>query len=73
MRFVAIFGLFYGKDGQRIGLKALGNYSDQFWSNKTPILLCEGPKPNISMTSGFFTPWSPVLMASIIIKYFKKH
>ena len=26
------------------------------------VLLCEGPKPNISMISGFFTPGGPLCM-----------
>ena len=28
-----------------IGLKAPGNYVDQFWSNKVSVLLCEEQKP----------------------------
>ena len=28
-----------------IGFKALGDYLNQFWSNKVSVLLCEGPKP----------------------------
>ena len=32
---------------------------DQFWFNKISILLCEGPKPNISMISGFCEPLEP--------------
>ena len=34
-----------------IGLKAPVDYVDQLWSNKILMLLCEGPKPNISMIS----------------------
>ena len=36
-----------------ICLKAPGNYSDQFWSNKVSVLLCEGPELDISMIYGF--------------------
>ena len=36
-----------------IGLKALGNYSASFWSHTFSNLLCERPKPNTSMISGF--------------------
>ena len=35
---------------------------DQFWSNKIWVLLCEGPKPPNSMTSGFLNPGEPLLM-----------
>ena len=52
-------------------LKAPGNYSDQFWSKKISALLCEGPKPNISMFSGFVNPWEPLVMDSIILEYFE--
>ena len=34
-----------------IGLKAPGNYSDQFWYNKISTLSCEGPEPPNSMIS----------------------
>ena len=39
-----------------IGLKVPGNYSDKFWFNRKSILLCEGPKPQNSMISGFLDP-----------------
>ena len=39
-----------------MGLKAPGNYLDQFWSDKILVLLCEGPKPQKSMISGFVEP-----------------
>ena len=45
-----------------IGLKAPGNYSDQFWSNKILVLLCEGLKPNISTIPGFLSPWELLFM-----------
>ena len=54
-----------------IGLKAPGNYSDQFCFHKILILLCEGPKPNISMISGFLTFGKTVFMDLDIPKYFK--
>ena len=56
-----------------IGLKAPGNYSDQFWSNTILVLLCEGPKPNISMIDGLLTPGEPVFMDINIPKYFKRY
>ena len=43
MRFLAIFCCVHGKYVQIIGLKVPGNYLDRFWSNKTLVLLCEGP------------------------------
>ncbi len=39
-----------------MGLKAPGNYSDQFWFNKMSVSLCEGPRPQNSMISGFLRP-----------------
>ncbi len=59
-----------------MGLKAPGDYSDQFWSNKMSVLLCEVPKPNIFMISGFLNPWSPLFMEVNIQKILqtnKKH
>ena len=53
-----------------IGLKAPGNYFDQFWSNKTSVLLCEGPKPYNSMISGFLTPREPLSIDLNIQDYF---
>ena len=44
-----------------IGLKALENYSDQFWSHKISVLLCEGPKPQNSVISGISAPGNPYL------------
>ena len=43
-----------------IGLRAPGNYSASFWSNKISISLCEGPKPPNSMIAWF---WDLLLMA----------
>ena len=45
-----------------IGLQAPGNDSDQFWSNKISMLLCERPKLTISMFSGVLSPWEPVFV-----------
>ena len=45
-----------------IGLKAPDNYSDQFGSNKISVLFCEGPKPNMSILSGFLNPGGPLFM-----------
>ena len=53
-----------------ISLKAPGNHSDQFWFNKIPILLCEGPKPPNYMISGFLDPWEPLSMDLNIPKLF---
>ena len=39
-----------------ISLKAPGSYLDQFGSNRIFVLLCEGPKPNISLISGCLNP-----------------
>ena len=63
---------FYAKYVEIIGLKAPGNYSASFWSNEISVILCEGPKPNISMISGFLEPWSPVFMAFIIPKILQR-
>ena len=61
MRFVFIFCFFfYGKYVEVIGLKAPGNDSVSFWSDKILVLLCEGPKPNMSMISGFLNPKEPL-------------
>ena len=54
-----------------IGLKAPGNYSDQFGFNKISILSCEGPKPNISMIDGCLSPGEPLIMDLNIPKYTK--
>ena len=47
--------------------------SDQFRFNKIPILLCDGPKHNISIISGFVNPWSPVFMDLSIPKILRKY
>ena len=47
---------------QIIGLKAPGNYSASFWSNKFSGLLVERPKPNISMIPVFSGPVEPFFM-----------
>ena len=36
------------------------------------VLLCDGPKPQNSMMSGFSDPWNPVFMDLNTPKYFKK-
>ena len=33
-----------------------------FWSNEILVLLGEGPKPNMSMVSGFVNPQKPLFM-----------
>ena len=43
----------YGKYIWIIGLKAPGNYSDQFRFNEISILLCEGPELQNAMISWF--------------------
>ena len=45
-----------------IGLKAPGNYLDQFGSNKISVSLCEGPKPVNSWMYGFLDPWEPLFI-----------
>ena len=71
--FSHLLSYLYGKYDQLKGLKALGNFSDQFGSHKIPILLGEGPKPNISRIPGYFNPWSPVFMDINIPDYFKTY
>ena len=51
--FGNLLGHLYGKHVEIIGLKAPWDYSDQFWSHKILVLLCEGLKPPNSMISGF--------------------
>ena len=68
-----IFCNFNGKYVQIIGLKAPGNYSASSWLNKILVLLSEGPKPNISMISGFLTPREPLFIDLKIPKDFKKY
>ena len=48
--FMENLGHFYGKSMKIIGLKAPGNYSDQFWSTQISVLFCEEPK-------NFTIPW----------------
>ena len=56
-----------------VGLKASGNYSDQFRSNKMSVSFCEGPKLPNSMISGFVSPWEPLFIDLNIPKYFAKY
>ena len=65
-----LLGCLYGKAVEIIGLQALGIYSASFWSNKISALLCAGPKPNISIISGFLTPRGPLFMDFNIPKYY---
>ena len=37
------------------------------------MLLCEGPKPHNSLTSGFVDPWEPLFMDLNIPNYFKQY
>ena len=70
MRCWSVVGLFLWEHVQIIGLKYLGNSLNQCGSNKMSVLLCEGPKPNISMISGFVSPGEPLFM-SYGLKYTK--
>ena len=56
-----------------IGLKALGDYLDQFSSNKVSVLWFGGQKPNIFMISGFVDPWDPLFLDFNIPNDFKKY
>ena len=56
-----------------MGLKAPGNYLDQFGSNQMPVLLSEKSKPPNSMISGFVDPGEPVFMDFNIPKYLKTY
>ena len=56
-----------------MGLKALGNYLDQFWSHTILVLLCEGPEPPNSMISVFWSPGDSVFMDSNIPNYFNNY
>ena len=49
-------------------MRAPGNYSDQFWSNKRSISLCEGPKPQNSMISGYFGMIKTPIKTQIALK-----
>ena len=72
--FLGIFELFlcfYSKFMEKIGLQAPGNYSASFRSNKISVLLCEGPKPNLFMISGFLSPREPLFMDLLIPNYCK--
>ena len=66
-----LFGYFAGKYVQITGLKAPGDYSNQFWSDKILVLLCEGPKPPNSMVSGFLDPSDPLFLDLNRPEYFK--
>ena len=54
-----------------MGLKAPGNYLEQFWSNQILASLLERLKPPNSMNSGFLTPGKPLFIDFIISNYFK--
>ena len=56
-----------------IGLKAPGNCMDQFWSNKISVLLCEEPKPQVSMISGLLSPRESLFIDLNIPNYFRKY
>ncbi len=60
-----------GKYVQIIGLKAPGNYSAPFCSNKISALLCGGPKPPSSIITGFVDHWEPLFVDLIHHKYLK--
>ena len=64
-------GYFDGKYVWIIGFKVPGNYSYQFWFDKISVLLCEGPKPSMSMISGFLNPWNPVFIDLNTLKIFR--
>ena len=57
---LCIFGRFLGVFLWKICLnnrfKSPGELFRFIWAHKIPILLSEGPKPNISMISGFWNP-----------------
>ncbi len=57
-----MLGHFYGTYYHIIGLKAPGNCSDQFWSNKLSILLWKTPQTPNSMISEFSTRGEPLFM-----------
>ena len=64
-----MFGHFCGKFVYIIGLKAPGDYSDQFWSIKILVLLCEEPKLPNSMISGVLSPGEPLFVDFILPKW----
>ena len=70
-RCLSFSNYLYGKYVEIIGLKAPGNYLDQFWFNIIPMLLCEGPKPNMFMISGLLNPREPLFMLFNMPNYFK--
>ena len=49
------------------------NYLDQFWFNKTSVLLWKGPKPPNAMISGFLNPGGPLFVDFNIQNYFKQY
>ena len=63
---------FYGKDVEILGLNAPGNYSASCWTNKILVLLCEEPKPNMFMISGYLTPGEPLFMTFNIPKILQR-
>ena len=56
-----LLGHLFGKLMEITGLKAPGNYDDQFWSNKVSVLLLERPKSQNPMISGLLDPWDPLI------------
>ena len=68
---LAILHYFYGVLTKTISLKAPGNYSASFWSNKISVLLCEGRKPPTSMISGVLGPEEPLFLDFNIPNYFR--
>ena len=54
------------------GSKTPGTYSASIWSHSFSILLCEEPKPNISIVSGCLDPWEPLVMDLNIQSYSKQ-
>ena len=69
--FGCFVGHFFGKYVQIRGLKAPGNYSHQFWSNKCSILLLERPKPQNFMISGLLSPGETLFIDLNMPNYFK--
>ena len=66
-------GNLYGNFIKNIGSKAPGNYSASFWSNKFSVLLCDGPKLQNSMISGFSNPKGRLFLDFNIPKNFKEY
>ena len=69
---LAFVGYLCGQYVQIIGVKAPGNYLDQFGSNRISVLLCERPKPPNFMIPGFLDPGEPLSMDLNIPNYFNK-